>query len=99
MPDPAPQASLGPAALGTAANDRTGSSTTPAALSDGYALGLTPGAVIVAALVLRRRTCPHTPEHGHHTSDRPGSTTAETIRHERSPTAEACALRQRPLTD
>ncbi|GGV19670.1 MFS transporter [Streptomyces filipinensis] len=45
-------ASLGLAALGTAAADRTGRSVTPQALSDGYALGMTAGAVILAVAVL-----------------------------------------------
>ncbi len=53
-------ASLGLAALGTAAQHRTGSSTTPSALDAGYALGLTLGtglllaAVVVALTVLPR---------------------------------------------
>ena len=53
-------ASLGLAALGTAAHHRTGRSGTPGALDDGYALGLTLGAalviaaVVVALTVLRR---------------------------------------------
>ena len=53
-------ASLGLAALGTAANHRTGSGTTPSALNDGYALGLTlcaallAGAVIIVLALLRR---------------------------------------------
>ncbi|TWD82508.1 EmrB/QacA subfamily drug resistance transporter [Kribbella amoyensis] len=53
-------ASLGLAALGTAANHRTGQSDAPAALNDGYALGLTlsavllVGAVLIALTVLRR---------------------------------------------
>ncbi|MEV6107075.1 MFS transporter [Streptomyces sp. NPDC051940] len=56
-------ASLGLAALGTAADDRTGGSMTPAALSDGYALGLSLGAALltaaaVTALVVLRRTSP-----------------------------------------
>lgn len=45
-------ASLGLAALGAAANHRTGRSTTPQALNDGYALGLTLGAALLAASVL-----------------------------------------------
>lgn len=45
-------ASLGLAALGTAANDRTGGTLTPESLSDGYALGMTIAAVIVLAAVL-----------------------------------------------
>jgi EmrB/QacA subfamily drug resistance transporter len=44
-------ASLGLAALGTAANDRTGDTLTPESLNDGYALGMTIGAVIVLAAV------------------------------------------------
>lgn len=53
-------ASLGLAALGTIAQHRTGPSATPAALADGYALGLTlsaallVAAVVVIATVLRR---------------------------------------------
>jgi Na+/melibiose symporter-like transporter len=54
-------ASLGLAALGTAAHDRTGHTATPQALNDGYALGLTLGAVllvaaVVVALAVLRRT-------------------------------------------
>ena len=45
-------ASLGPAVLGTAAHNRTGRTATPEALSDGYALGLTLGAVLLATAVL-----------------------------------------------
>ncbi|MFC4591067.1 MFS transporter [Sphaerisporangium corydalis] len=45
-------ASLGLAALGTAAHTRTGPITTPATLTDGYALGLTLCAVLLAAAVL-----------------------------------------------
>ncbi|MGW7594344.1 MFS transporter [Streptomyces asiaticus] len=45
-------ASLGLAALGTAAAGRSGKSPTPQALSDGYALGMTAGAVILVAAVL-----------------------------------------------
>ena len=46
-------ASLGLAALGTAAHNRSGSAVTPAALSDGYALGLTlSAALLVAAVVI-----------------------------------------------
>jgi hypothetical protein len=57
-------AALGLAVLGTVAHDRTGQSATPAALSDGYALGLTlaavllVAAVLIAATVLRRATAP-----------------------------------------
>jgi EmrB/QacA subfamily drug resistance transporter len=56
-------ASLGLAALGTAANDRTGSAATPHALNDGYALGMSLGAVLLLAAVLvavtvLRRTAP-----------------------------------------
>lgn len=59
-------ASLGLAALGTAAHHRTGATTTPEALSDGYALGLTLSAALVAAAVLvagtvLRRTSPPSP--------------------------------------
>lgn len=45
-------ASLGLAALGAAAHDRTGSTITPENLSDGYALGLTLGAALLAGAVL-----------------------------------------------
>ena len=45
-------ASLGLAALGTAAQRRTGQSATPAALTDGYALGMTLGAVLLVGAVL-----------------------------------------------
>jgi len=45
-------ASLGLAALGTAAQHRTGPTTTPESLSDGYALGLALGAVLLVAAVL-----------------------------------------------
>ncbi|MEU5001628.1 MFS transporter [Streptomyces sp. NPDC021622] len=45
-------ASLGLAALGAAAHDRTGATTTPETLNDGYALGLTLGAVLLAAAAL-----------------------------------------------
>ncbi|GAA3245808.1 hypothetical protein GCM10020256_73020 [Streptomyces thermocoprophilus] len=46
-------ASLGLAALGTAADHRTGDTVTPATLNDGYALGLTLSAALltVAALI------------------------------------------------
>ncbi|MBB5936371.1 MFS transporter [Streptomyces zagrosensis] len=42
-------ASLGLAALGTVAHDRSGDAATPGALADGYALGMMVGAVIMAA--------------------------------------------------
>ncbi|MEU6675032.1 MFS transporter [Streptomyces sp. NPDC046925] len=45
-------ASLGLAALGAAAQHRTGHGTTPDALNDGYALGLTLGAALLAAAAL-----------------------------------------------
>jgi len=45
-------ASLGLAALGTAAQHRTGQTATPEALSDGYALGLTLSAALLIAAVL-----------------------------------------------
>lgn len=45
-------ASLGLAALGTAAQHRTGPAATPEALNDGYALGLTIGAALLVAAVL-----------------------------------------------
>ncbi|MFI6983508.1 MFS transporter [Embleya sp. NPDC050154] len=56
-------ASLGLAALGTAAHERTGDTGTREALNDGYALGLTLGAVLlvvaaVIALTVLRRTSP-----------------------------------------
>jgi EmrB/QacA subfamily drug resistance transporter len=56
-------ASLGLAVLGTVAHDRTGQAVTPEALNDGYALGLTLGAVLLVAAVLvalsvLRRTSP-----------------------------------------
>ncbi|WP_329172236.1 MULTISPECIES: MFS transporter [unclassified Streptomyces] len=45
-------ASLGLAALGTAAHDHTGKIDTPAALNDGYAFGMTIGAIVLVAAVL-----------------------------------------------
>ncbi|CNE76570.1 EmrB/QacA subfamily drug resistance transporter [Mycobacterium tuberculosis] len=62
-------ASLGLAALGTAAHDRTGHAVTPATLNDGYALGLALGAVLLAAAVLVAlavlpRTAPPAPQEG-----------------------------------
>lgn len=45
-------ASLGLAALGTAAHHRTGRTTTPEALNNGYALGLTLSAALLLAAVL-----------------------------------------------
>lgn len=45
-------ASLGLAALGTAAHHRTGGIVTPATLNDGYALGMVLGAVLLASAVL-----------------------------------------------
>jgi len=45
-------ASLGLAALGTAAHGRTGEGITPAALSDGYALGLSLSAALLVAAAL-----------------------------------------------
>ncbi|MEV7520607.1 MFS transporter [Streptomyces sp. NPDC091371] len=59
-------AALGLAALGTAAHDRTGRTTTPETLSDGYALGLTLSATLLLAAVLvalavLRRTGPPSP--------------------------------------
>jgi EmrB/QacA subfamily drug resistance transporter len=53
-------AALGLAALGTAAHERSGEAGTPSALSDGYAFGLTLGALlwvvaaVIAVTVLRR---------------------------------------------
>ncbi|NWF30249.1 MFS transporter [Streptomyces sp. PKU-EA00015] len=61
-------AALGLAALGTAANERTGDTGTLEALNDGYALGMTIGAVVVvggvlvALAVLPRNTGPATTE-------------------------------------
>ncbi len=49
-------ASLGLAALGTAAHHRTGAAATPGALNDGYALGLTLGAALLLAAVLTALT-------------------------------------------
>ncbi|WP_169982662.1 MFS transporter [Microbispora sp. H10836] len=65
-------ASLGLAALGTVAHNRTGQTATPEALSDGYALGLTLGAALLVAAVLialtvLRRTGP--PAQAEHTAD------------------------------
>ncbi|WP_433237230.1 MFS transporter [Actinomadura nitritigenes] len=59
-------ASLGLAALGTAAHDRTGDTVTPASLSDGYAFGFTIGAAlllgaVVIALTVLRRSGPPVP--------------------------------------
>ncbi|WP_084965352.1 DHA2 family efflux MFS transporter permease subunit [Thermoactinospora rubra] len=56
-------ASLGLAALGTVAHSRTGQAATPEALTEGYALGLTLGAVlllaaVVIAVAVLRRTSP-----------------------------------------
>lgn len=45
-------ASLGLAALGSAAHHRTGGTVTPGTLSDGYAFGLTLGGVLLVATVL-----------------------------------------------
>ena len=45
-------ASIGLAALGTAAHQRTGPTVTPESLNDGYALGLTLGAALLVAAVL-----------------------------------------------
>ncbi|MGW1373911.1 MFS transporter [Streptomyces sp. NPDC002446] len=49
-------ASLGLAALGTAAHERTGRTGTPEALSDGYALGMTIGAVLLVGAVVTALT-------------------------------------------
>jgi EmrB/QacA subfamily drug resistance transporter len=78
-------ASLGLAALGTAAHDRTGQAVTPEALNDGYALGLTLGAALLVAAVLiaftvLRHTSPAPAEHADNgdllpaRNDRPGTT-------------------------
>ncbi|KUJ66603.1 MFS transporter [Streptomyces albus subsp. albus] len=66
-------ASLGLAALGTAAQHRTGRTATPETLNDGYALGLTLGAALLVAAVLvaltvLRRTGP--PSRAERTEDR-----------------------------
>lgn len=54
-------ASLGLAALGTVANDRTGDVLTPESLNDGYAFGMTIGAVVVAVgIVLAFTLLPRT---------------------------------------
>jgi EmrB/QacA subfamily drug resistance transporter len=61
-------ASFGLAALGTAAAGRTGHSTRPEALNDGYALGMTlsaallAAAVLVALFVLPRTSSAHAPD-------------------------------------
>ncbi|MEU6409380.1 MFS transporter [Microbispora sp. NPDC046933] len=63
-------ASLGLAALGTAAHARTGRATTIEGLTDGYALGMTlgavllVGAVLIASTVLPRTSTATTAEHG-----------------------------------
>ncbi|MBA9005703.1 MFS transporter [Thermomonospora cellulosilytica] len=51
-------ASLGLAALGTAAHHRTGQTVTPETLNDGYALGLTLGAALLVAAALIALTVP-----------------------------------------
>ncbi|MBL1098491.1 MFS transporter [Streptomyces coffeae] len=66
-------ASLGLAALGTAAHHRTGRTATPETLNDGYALGMSLGAALLAAAVLialtvLRRTSP--PSRAEQTDDR-----------------------------
>jgi EmrB/QacA subfamily drug resistance transporter len=68
-------ASLGLAALGTAAHHRTGRTATPEALNDGYALGLTLGAALVIAAVLIALTVlrrPGPPARAEQTDDREG---------------------------
>ncbi|MFV2175931.1 MFS transporter [Actinomadura sp. LOL_016] len=60
-------ASLGLAALGTVAHDRTGPTAAPRTLNDGYALGMALGAVLLLAAALiavtvLRRTAPPRPE-------------------------------------
>ncbi|MEU4794841.1 MFS transporter [Streptomyces sp. NPDC023327] len=73
-------ASLGLATLGTAANHRTGRSTTPEALTDGYALGLTLGAglvvsaVLIAVAVLPRGGAPARTGHDDHHEDSSSTT-------------------------
>ncbi|MDL4771939.1 MULTISPECIES: MFS transporter [Thermomonosporaceae] len=72
-------ASLGLAALGTVAHNRTGQATTPEALNAGYALALTLGAallltaVLIALTVLPRTGPPAPAEHtdDHHKKDVP----------------------------
>ncbi|HEU5109109.1 MAG TPA: MFS transporter, partial [Micromonosporaceae bacterium] len=55
-------AAVGLAALGTAAQQRTGQTATPEALNDGYAFGMTLGAVLLAGAVLVALTVlPRTP--------------------------------------
>ncbi|XVQ06247.1 MFS transporter [Spirillospora sp. CA-255316] len=66
-------ASLGLAALGTAAQHRTGHTATPETLNDGYALGMTLGAALLVtaalvALAVLRRTGP--PSKAEQTDDR-----------------------------
>ncbi|MEU4546788.1 hypothetical protein AB0F67_25870, partial [Nonomuraea dietziae] len=66
-------ASLGLAVLGTAAHHRTGQTTTPETLNDGYALGLTLSAAllvtaVLVALTVLRRTSP--PSRAEQTDDR-----------------------------
>jgi hypothetical protein len=69
-------ASLGLAALGTAAHHRTGHTATPETLNDGYALGMTLGAVllltaaVLAFAVLRRTGAPSPAEQAERTDDR-----------------------------
>ncbi|MBP0455874.1 MFS transporter, partial [Kitasatospora sp. RG8] len=54
-------ASLGLAALGTAAHDRTGTHVTPVTLNDGYALGMSVGTVVLlAAAVVAFTVLPRT---------------------------------------
>lgn len=77
-------ASLGLAALGTAAHHHTGRTATPEALGDGYALGLTlcatllVAAVLVAATVLRRTNPGQRPPAGPVAVPDPGETTGTT---------------------
>ncbi|MFA1546015.1 MFS transporter [Actinomadura chokoriensis] len=71
-------ASLGLAALGTAAHSRTGDGLTPAALNDGYALGLTLAAALVLAAVLIALTA--LPRTGTRSQAEPGGDADDALR-------------------